>query len=49
MRFLWESRLRWGAREYAILLALLIVLDYDIGTAMRDGLLPLTQSYGRPW
>ncbi len=49
MRFLWEARQRWGVREYALLLAILVMLDYDVGTAMSDGLLPLTQNYGKPW
>lgn len=48
-KFLWEGRRSWGVREYALLLAILVMLDYEIGTAMRDGLLPLAQRYGTPW
>lgn len=50
MRFLWEiGSCRWGAREYALLLAVLVMLDYTIGTAMSDGLVPPLQTYGKPW
>ena len=47
-KFLWQERRRWGVREYALLLAILIMLDYDLGNAMQDGLLPTVQLYGKP-
>jgi len=48
-QFLWERRWRFGVYELAALLALLVMLDYEIGNAMTSGLLPLVQSYGKPW
>lgn len=49
MRFLWERRRPWGVREVGGLLGLLILLDYDLGSAMASGILPLVQNYGTPW
>lgn len=46
--FLWHRR-RWGVREYALLLAILVVLDYDVGSALTDGLLQRIQLYGGGW
>jgi hypothetical protein len=38
--FLWERPRFFTVRNIALILAALVMLDYDIGQAMADGLLP---------
>jgi hypothetical protein len=51
VKFLWERRGPSRLRIAGGLLALFILLDYDydLGSAMTSGVIPLVQNYGMPW
>jgi hypothetical protein len=48
-KFLWERRRRSRVSVLAGVLGLLVLLDYDIGSAMTSGIIPLVQNFGKPW
>lgn len=50
MTFLWEKRgWDWNVREWGLLLAVLVMLDYEVGSAMASGIIPLVRNFGGPW
>jgi hypothetical protein len=49
VKFLWERRGPSRLRIAGGLLALFILIDYDLGSAMISGVIPLVQNYGMPW